>query len=68
MINNLRYADDKVILAETEHELRHLMDIVVPESEHKGLFLNIAKCFKCSAGHHPYLHARLMFTVNPWSR
>ena len=41
VINNLRYADDTVILAETEHELQHLMDIVVQESEQKGLFLNI---------------------------
>ena len=35
VINNLRYADDIVILAETEHELQHLMDIVVQESEQK---------------------------------
>ena len=45
MINNLRYADDTVILSETEHELQHLMDIVVQESEQKGLFLNIAKSY-----------------------
>ena len=45
VINNLRYADDTVILAEIEHELQHLMDIVVQESEQKGLFLNIAKSY-----------------------
>ena len=46
MISNLRYADDTVVLAETEHELQHdLMDIVVQESEQKGLFLNIAKSY-----------------------
>ena len=45
MINNLRYADDAVILAETEHELQHLMDIVVQESEQKGLFLNMGKSY-----------------------
>ena len=45
MINNLRYADDTVILAETEHELQHLIDIVVQESEQKGLFHNIAKSY-----------------------
>ena len=27
VINNLRYADDTVILAKTEHELQHLMDM-----------------------------------------
>ena len=45
MINNLRYADDTVILAETEHELQHLMDIVIQESELKGLFLNMDKSY-----------------------
>ena len=50
-INNLRYADDTVILAETEHELQHLMDIVVQECEHKGLFLNIDKSYTSCYGH-----------------
>ena len=45
MINNLRYADDTVILAETEHELQHLIDIVVQERAQKGLFLNMAKSY-----------------------
>ena len=45
VINNLRYADDTGILAETEHELQYLMDIVVQEREQKGLFLNIAKSY-----------------------
>ena len=40
VINN-----DTVILAETKHELQHLMDIVVQESEQKGLFLNKAKSY-----------------------
>ena len=42
---HLRYADDTVVLAETEHELQHLMDIVVQESEQKGLFLRIANSY-----------------------
>ena len=45
VINNLRYADDTVILAETGHELQDLMDIVVQDSEQKGLFLNRAKAY-----------------------
>ena len=40
VINNLRYADDTVIIAETEEELQRLIDIVVRESENKGLYLN----------------------------
>ena len=35
VINKIRYADDTVILSETEHELQPLMDIVVQESEQK---------------------------------
>ena len=59
LINNLRYADDTVILTETEHELQHLMNIVVQESEQKGLFLNIAQSYTMvSASHYPYLHVR----------
>ena len=45
VINNLRYTDDTVLLAETEHELQHLMDIMVQESEQKQLFFNIAKSY-----------------------
>ena len=33
VINNLRYADDTVIIAETVEELQQLINIVVRESE-----------------------------------
>ena len=45
VINNLRYADDTVIIAETEGELQQLIDIVVRETENKGLHLNGSKSF-----------------------
>ena len=45
VINNLRYADDTVIIAESKNQLQQLMDMVVEESEAKGLFLNSAKSF-----------------------
>ena len=45
VINNLRYADDTVIIAESGNQLQQLMDTVVEESEAKGLFLNSAKSF-----------------------
>ena len=45
MINNLRYADDTVIIAESKNQPQQLMDTVVEESEAKGLFLNSAKSF-----------------------
>ena len=45
VINNLRYVDHTLLLAEAEHKLQNLMDIVVQESEQKGVFLNIAKSY-----------------------
>ena len=45
VIKNLRYADDRVIIAESKNQLQQLMDTVVEESEAKGLFLNSAISF-----------------------
>ena len=43
MINNLRYADDNTLLAESEEELKRLLMKVKKESEKVGLQLNIQK-------------------------
>ena len=42
-INNLRYADDTTIMAESEEELKRLLMKVTKESEKVGLKLNIQK-------------------------
>ena len=42
-INNLRYADDTAIMAESEEELKSLLMKVKKESEKAGLKLNIVK-------------------------
>ena len=42
-INNLRYADDTILLAESEEELKSLLMKVKEESERVGLKLNIQK-------------------------
>ena len=42
-INNLRYADDTTLVAESEEELKHLLMKVKEESEKVGLKLNIQK-------------------------
>ena len=42
-INNLRYADDTTLMAESEEELKSLMMKVEEESEKVGLKLNIQK-------------------------
>ena len=42
-INNLRYADDTTLTAESEEELKSLLMKVIEESEKVGLKLNIQK-------------------------
>ena len=42
-INNLRYADNTTLMAETKEELKSLLMKVKEESEKRGLKLNIQK-------------------------
>ena len=42
-INNFRYADDTILMAESEEELKRLLMKVKKESEKVGLKLNIQK-------------------------
>ena len=42
-INNLRYADDTILMAESEEELKSLLMKVKEDSEKVGLKLNIQK-------------------------
>ena len=42
-INNLRYADDTTLMAESEEELKSLLMKVKKESERAGLIFNIQK-------------------------
>ena len=42
-INNLRYAHDTTLMAESKEELKHLLMKVKKESEKAGLKLNIQK-------------------------
>ena len=42
-INNLRFADDTTLMAESEEELKSLLMKVKEESEKVGLMLNIQK-------------------------
>ena len=56
-INNLRYADDTTLMAESEGELKSLLMKVKEESEKGGLKLNIQKT-KTMVSHH--------FMANRW--
>ena len=40
-INNLRYADDTILMAESEEKLKSLMMKVIDQSEKAGLKLSI---------------------------
>ena len=42
-VNGLRYADDTILMAESQEELRSLLMRVKEESEEAGLTLNIQK-------------------------
>ena len=50
-INNLRYADDTTLMAESEEELKCLLMRVKEESEKVGLKLNIQKMKIMASGH-----------------
>ena len=49
-INNLKYADDTTLMAESEEELKSLLMKVKEESEKAGLKLNIQKTKIMSSG------------------
>ena len=45
VVYNLRYANDTVIITESEEQLQRLINVMVTKSEEKGLYLNSAKSF-----------------------
>ena len=49
-INNLRYADDTTLMAESEEELKSLLMKVKEESEEVGLKLNFQKTMIMTSG------------------
>ena len=55
-INNLRYADDTALMAETEEELKSLLLKVKEEVEKAGLNLNIQKTNIMVSG--PIIHGK----------
>ena len=50
-INNLKYADDTTLMAESEQKLKSLLMKVKVESEKVGLKLNIQKTKIMASGH-----------------
>ena len=55
-INNLRYADDSTLMAESEEELKSFLMKVKEESEKAHLRLNIQKMKIMTSG--PTLHSK----------
>ena len=58
-INNVRYADDTTLMAESEEELKSLLINVKEESEKVGLKLNIQKTKIMASSH---------FKANRWGK
>ena len=58
IINNLRYADDTTLMAESEEELKSLLMRAKEESEKAGLKLNKKKKKLRSWHHLPSLHGK----------
>ena len=57
-INNLRYADDTTLMAESEKELKSLLMKVKEESENVGLKLNIQKTKIMASGPNHFMANR----------
>ena len=58
-INNLKYADDTILMAESEEELKSLLMKVKVESQKVGLKLNIQTTKIMTSGH-------IFFMGNRW--
>ena len=57
-INNLRYADDTTLMAESEEEQKSLLMKVKEETEKVGLKLNIQKTKIMASGSHQFMANR----------
>ena len=57
-INNLRYADDTTLMAQSENELKSLLMGVKEESEKASLKLNIKKTKIMACGSHHFMANR----------
>ena len=57
-INNLKYADDTTLMAESEEELKSLLMKVKEESEKVGLKLNFQKTKIMASGYHYFMVKR----------
>ena len=62
-INNLRYADDTALMAESEEELKGLLLKVKEESEKVGLKLNIQKTKIMVSSPHQFSSVQLLSRV-----
>ena len=67
-INNLRYADDTILMAESEEKLKSLLMTVKEESEKVGLKLNIQKTKIMASGMgKQWKQCQTLFWVSPKS-
>ena len=63
-INNLRYADDTTLMAESEEEIKGLLMKVKEESEKVGLKLSIQKTMTMASGPITFIDGETVETVS----
>ena len=63
-INNLRYADDTTLMAESEEELKSLLMNMKEESKKAGLKLSIQEMMILASRSHHFMANRLGNSVN----
>ena len=63
-INNIRYADDTTLMAESEEELKSLLMKVKEESEKVGLKLSIQKTMTMASGPITFIDGETVETVS----
>ena len=68
LINNIRYADDTVILASDVNELQHLMERIQVVSEQYGLKLNVSKTKGMYIGRRQQQAGQLILSTEPIER
>lgn len=63
-INNIRYADDTVLIAENMHDLQQLVDKIGEQSKSMGLNINTKKTKFMIISRNPNMHRNAIITFN----
>ena len=67
-INNIRYADDTVIFADTLERLQQIMNIVTESSRRRGLYINVNKTKLMILSNNKFINCTLNINRRPVER